>query len=308
MEEIIIIGHKNPDTDSIVSAIGLAYLKNNENNLKERKFIPARCGELNEETKFVLSQANLEEPILIEDITEKSVILVDHNEFSQAADGIEKAKIISIVDHHKINFSYPEPIHCHTEPVGSTSTIVADWLLNSNIKIEKNLAIALLGGILSDTVVFKSSTTTQKDKDIAEQLAKIAEIDDIEKFGIEIKKAKSSLGGLTPREIIMKDFKEYEFPNGKVGISQIEIVDFEEANQRKEEILNEMENIMKEKNYDLVLLMVTNIIKGDTDLFCVGNLEKVEKAFNKKVENNSVYLENVMSRKKDIVPKIQAVF
>ena len=319
MEEVIIIGHKNPDTDSVVSAIALAYLKNSIEKAERlpaspdpscchNRFVAARCGEVNEETALALSKANVEEPKLIENVEGKSVILVDHNEFSQAANGIEKAKILGIVDHHKINFSYPEPIYCHVEPLGSTSTIIAEMFFNSGIEMKREIALLLLAGILSDTVVFKSSTATEKDREIAEKLAAIAGIESMENFGIELKRAKASVRHLSAREILEKDFKEYEFGAAKVGIAQIEIVDFAEVNERREEILKEMETMLKERNYALLLLMVTNIIKGDTDLWCVGDVERVERAFNRRVENHSVYLEGVMSRKKDVVPKIQAVF
>jgi manganese-dependent inorganic pyrophosphatase len=306
MAEIIIIGHKNPDTDSIVAAIAYAILKNKIDN--KNNYIAARCGEINNETKAVLKKALLNEPILIKNISGKKVILVDHNEFTQACDGIEKAEILEVIDHHKINFSYSLPIHYHSEPIGSTSTIITKMFFEKNITIEKNIALTLLAAILSDTVVFKSSTTTNEDYEIAKKLAEIAGVKNIEAFGIEIKKEKASIIGKAIEEIILSDFKEYNFMKGKVGIGQIEIVDFKEIGERKEEIINEMEKIRKNKIFDLILLMATNIILGDTELICVGDIEKVEMAFNTKVKENCIYLKNVMSRKKDIVPKIEKVF
>lgn len=306
MVEIIIIGHKNPDTDSIIATIAYALLKNRLNN--KNNYIAAKCGEINKETMAVLKKAHLNEPILIENVSGKKVILIDHNEFTQACDGIEKADILEVIDHHKINFSYPLPIYYHAEPIGSTSTIIAKMFMKNNIKIEKNIALALLAAILSDTVVFKSSTTTNEDYEIAKKLAEIAEIKDIEAFGMEIKKEKASLIGKTIEEIIFSDFKEYQFKKGKVGIGQVEIVDFKEVEEMREKIINEMEKIKDNKKFDLVLLMATNILLGDTKLLCVGKIEKAEEAFKVKAKENCIYLKNVMSRKKDIVPKIEEVF
>jgi manganese-dependent inorganic pyrophosphatase len=306
MAEIIIIGHKNPDTDSIITAIAYAILKNKIDN--KNNYIAARCGEINNETKAVLKKASLNEPMLIENISGKKVILIDHNEFTQACDGIEKAEILEVIDHHKINFSYPLPIYFYAEPIGATSTIIAKIFFEKNIIIEKNIALALLAAILSDTVVFKSSTTTNEDREIAKKLAEIAEVKDIEAFGIEIKREKTSLLGKSIEEIILGDFKEYKFAKGKVGIGQIEIVDFKEVEELKKEIINGMEKIKNSENFDLVLLMATNILLGDTQLLCVGKIEKAEEAFNLKAKENCIYLKNVMSRKKDIVPKIEKVF
>ncbi len=305
MAEVIVIGHTNPDTDSIVSAIAYARLKV---GLEGGSYVAGRCGELNEETKYVLKLANLDEPELVEDLSGKRVILVDHNEFSQGCKGIENAEILEIVDHHKLNFSYPVPIYVLTEPLGSTATIITKLYLREGIEISKELALALLGAILSDTVVLRSSTTTETDKKLAEKLAEIARIEDLEHFGIELKRRKASMANKSAREVIIEDFKEFDFPKGKVGIGQVELVDFEEVESRKEELIKAMESLRKEKGFTLLALMATNIIKGDTRLLCVGQIEKVEEAFGKKVEGNEVYLESVMSRKKEVVPKLQKVF
>ena len=305
MTEIIVIGHKNPDTDSIVSAIAYARLKV---ELGEESYIAGRCGEPNEETKYVLKLANLSEPKLVEDVSGKKVVLVDHNELSQACTGIENAEILEIVDHHKLNFSYPVPIYVLTEPLGSTATIITKLYLREKVEIGKELALALLGAILSDTVELRSSTTTETDRRLAEKLAELAEIEDLERFGVEVKKRKANIANKTATDVLLEDFKEFEFPKGKVGIAQVELVDFEEVDKRKKELIMAMERLKKEKGLALVALMATNIIKGDTRLLCVGELGRVEEAFGKRVEKNEVYLENVMSRKKDVVPKLQKVF
>lgn len=160
---------------------------------------------------------------------------------------------------------------------------------------------------MSDTVVFKSPTTTEKDKEIAKKLAAIAGIDDIEKFGIEVKKAKSNLEGMSEEEIIKGDFKEFTFGDKKVGIGQVEIVDYDQVKGREDEIISEMEKMTGE-GYDLVMLMVTNIMDESSLLLVAGNIVKVEEAFGKKVENDRVLLPGVMSRKKQVVPKIEEAY
>ena len=301
---IYVIGHKNPDTDSICSAIAYARLKN---KLGEGEFKPARCGAVNPETKFVLEKFGVEEPELLENASGKELILVDHNEFSQAVDGIENAKIVEVVDHHKVNFNYSEPIYFLVKPLGSTATIIAEKYFEAGIEIDKEIAGILLGAILSDTVVFKSPTTTEKDKEIAKKLAAIAGIDDIEKFGIEVKKAKSNLEGMSEEEIIKGDFKIYEFAGKKVGIGQVEIVDYDQVKGREDKIISEMEKMIGE-GFDLIVLMVTNIMDESSLLLVVGNVAKVEEAFGKKVENNRILLPGVMSRKKQVVPKIEEAY
>ncbi len=301
---IYVIGHKNPDTDSICSAIAYARLKN---KLGEGEFAPARCGAINPETKFVLEKFGVEAPEVLENASGRELILVDHNEFSQAVDGIENAKIVEVVDHHKVNFNYSEPIYFLVKPLGSTATIIAEKYFEAGIEPEKEIAGILLGAILSDTVVFKSPTTTEKDKEIAKKLAEIAGIDDIEKFGIEVKKAKSNLEGMSEEEIIKGDFKEFTFGDKKVGIGQVEIVDYDQVKGREDEIISEMEKMTGE-GYDLVMLMVTNIMDESSLLLVAGNIVKVEEAFGKKVENDRVLLPGVMSRKKQVVPKIEEAY
>ncbi len=303
MEEIYVFGHKNPDTDAICSAIVYAKIKN---------FIPARLGEINEETKFVLNHFDVEVPELLNNADGKKVILVDHNEFQQSADGIEKAEILEVIDHHKIKFSYDKPVKFLTEPFGSTATIIAknferDIRGIKSINEKKKIKGLLLSSILSDTVVFKSPTTTEEDKRIAKELAHSIGIEDIVKFGIEIKKAKGSIKGKEIESIIMSDFKEFDFNGKKVGIGQTEIVDINEIYEIKDKISEFLENL-KNKGYEMTVFIATDIINEGSELFFAGDKDKIEKAFNVKVDGNSVYIKGLMSRKKQVVPNLQKVF
>ncbi|ODS36469.1 MAG: manganese-dependent inorganic pyrophosphatase, partial [Candidatus Altiarchaeales archaeon WOR_SM1_79] len=218
-DKIYIVGHKNPDTDSVCSAIGYAHF------LREggEDAVAARSGDVNPETWYVLDYFGFEPPQLLQDAGGKKVILVDHNEASQSPDNIDNAEIIGVLDHHRINFAQWSPIYFHTEPLGSTATIIAREYLYGDVELPKEIAGILLSSILSDTVVFKSPTTTQEDMDIAEMLAEIAEIDNIEEFGIDVKRAKASIKGKSAKDVIFSDFKDFNFSGKKVGIGQIEI-------------------------------------------------------------------------------------
>jgi len=174
--------------------------------------------------------------------------------------------------------------------------------------IDKKIAGILLAAILSDTVVFKSPTTTERDKKMAKKLAQIADINNLEAFGMEIKKAKASLKNMAIPQIINMDFKEYNFCNNKVGVSQVEVVDFSEVDKLRNDLLSEMRKMKKEGNYDLIIVMLTNIIKECSELLVIGDTKKVETAFNKKVENNSIFLKGVVSRKKQIIPQIEKAY
>ena len=300
-DKIFVVGHKNPDTDSICSAIAYAEFK----QMDGINAVAARAGEINPETKFVLEHFDAEEPVLLESAAGKKIILVDHNEKSQAVDGIDKAEIMEIIDHHRIgDIETPSPIFFHAEPVGSSATIIADFFEKAGKKLSKKTAGLLLSALLSDTVILKSATTTDKDKEVAKRLASIVN-EDIESFGMEIKKAKSSIAGKSARDIIKQDFKIYDLSK-KIAVCQIEIVDDEEVKKMREELLEEMEKVRKEEQCALIAMMVTNIMREGTELLVAGDESIVEEAFGK-VVNHSIYLPGVMSRKKQVIPKLEKI-
>ena len=305
-ETVYVVGHKSPDTDTVCSAIAYAdYLKKS----RRIKAVPAVFGEINPETKFVLDYFKAKTPEQLRVSEGQKIVLVDHNEKSQNPDGIEKAKIIEILDHHKIGFNCSEPVICHTEPVGSTATLVAEKMINDKkFKITPQLAGLLVSAILSDTVVFKSATTAKKDIEIAKKLGIKAKIKNLKKFGIEIKKQKASMEGMNAEKIIYSDFKNFEAGDKKFGVGQIEVVDFKEAKERKGEILEKLAEIAQKENMSFVALMVTDIIKGGSEILVSGNTDIMEKAFGKKVIDGSFYLEKAMSRKKDILPPLMEAF
>ena len=312
---IYVVGHKNPDTDSICSAIAYAYFRNTrvkeKGDLKIKdEAIPVRQGDLNPETEFVLKKFGFDVPELMTDGTGKKVILVDHSDVAQSLDNIDKAEIIAIVDHHKIgDITTPNPIMMMVMPCGCTATIIKGIFEHCEVEIPPNIAGIMLAAILSDTVAFKSVTTTEKDKKAAEELAKIAGIDDMMAFAMEMFKAKSDVAGKSPRDLLFRDYKDFNMSGYKVGIGQIEVVDLSLLDEIKDALYEEMKKVKEEGGYNSIFLMLTDIMKEGTELLCVtDNPEVVEKAFGKKLEGKSVWLDGVMSRKKQVVPPFENAF
>ncbi len=313
---IYVVGHKKPDTDSVCSAIVFAYLLNEWKKVGckimkvEKEAVPVIQGEPNAETKFVLEKFGFSAPEIMTDGQGKVVALIDHSDKVQSLDNIDKAEIVAVIDHHKIgDVTTPNPILFVNFPVGCTATVLKFLFDKTGIAIPKNIAGILLASILSDTVVFKSATTTPMDKEIAEELAKIAEIDDIIKFGVEVKAKLSDVSGMTARDIIMRDFKDYNMSGKKVGVGQIELIDLSMIQNRIDEIYNDLNNVKKEGAYHTVVLMLTDIMKEGTELMVITEEPKiVEITFGKKLEGKSVWLPGVMSRKKEVVPPLEKTF
>ena len=215
---IYVVGHKNPDTDSIGSAIVVAYLWNKWRETGKMKdvmnvdeeAIPARQGDQNPETEFVLNKLGFELPELLTDGAGKKLILVDHSEKSQTVDNIDQAEIVAVIDHHKIgDITTPNPILFINLPVGCTMTVLKILFDVTGVEIPPNIAGLMLAGILSDTVAFKSVTTTEKCKKVAEELAKIAGIDDMMAFAMEMFKAKSDVAGKSPIDLLLETTKTF---------------------------------------------------------------------------------------------------
>ena len=233
------------------------------------------------------------------------VILVDHNERGQAVEGIEEVQIIEIIDHHRLGgLQTSEPIFIRHEPVGCTATIVANMHWHRAIEIPANIAGILLAAILSDTVLFKSPTCTTKDRETAEKLATIAGLN-IQDFGMSVLKAGASIKEMSPTDIISHDIKEFHIGNYRMAIGQISVMDSEEILAIKESIIQNMEVMRGKENYDMVLLMVTNIITEGTHLIYTKEATSLlSQAFGGGLQDNVLYLPGVMSRKKQIIPPL----
>ena len=303
MKNTYIFGHKNPDTDSIVSSIVMADL---EKNMKNENALACRLGNINKETEYVLNYFNVEAPTLIKNVTsDDAVILVDHNSFSQSADGISDATILKVIDHHNVSgFETSYPLFYMAEPVGCTATILYELFVMNNYKISKTNAGLLLSAIISDTLLFKSPTCTPKDIKVAEELGKIAEID-IHSYGLDMLKAGTDLSSYSSEELINIDSKEFNFNSNKIQIAQVNTASIEDVLKNKDQIEKAMNDFIEENNINLFIFTITDILENNSQVICLGNRTDIfEKAYNTKLENNMAFLPGVVSRKKQIVPVI----
>ena len=246
----------------------------------------------------IITRTDLLQPI------RKKVILVDHNEISQAVDGIQEAEILEIIDHHRVgDISTLMPIHVHNEPIGSTCTIIAGFMFLHRIDIPAEIAGLLLSGILSDTLILTLSTTTERDKEVAHKLADILDIE-IEQYGKELLTASIGIKKKSAKEILLHDFKEYLLGTKKVGVGQIMVLDEEEIRAKEKDIKSEMEQLRKEKQYDLVAFLVTNPLRKGEEIFVKGDKRIIEKAFAVKIQDDKCVIPETLSRKKDFIPAI----
>ncbi len=302
MEKVLVFGHKSPDTDSICSTLAMANL---QTKLRGEEVIPCRLGELNEETKYALKYFEVEAPKFIEKVEEgQNVILVDHNEFSQSVDGIENAKIIAVVDHHRINnFQTSEPLFYYAQPVGCTATILLELFKTNNIEIEPKIAGLMLSAIISDTLLLKSPTTTDKDKKAVEELAKIANVD-ISKYGLDMLKAGTDLDKYTEDELIRLDAKCIEKEEIKYVIAQVNTVSIPDVLKRKAKIEEEMNKEILAKGLSLFVFVITDIVNSNSEAIVLGDrTELISKSY--EIDNDIAVMPGVVSRKKQILPLIE---
>lgn len=307
MEKVLIFGHKNPDTDTICSAITYSDLKNKLGFQTE----PIRLGTISGETQFVLDYFKVEAPRLVEKVAAetKEVILVDHNEFQQSADDITEVQIKEVIDHHRVaNFETKDPLYFRVEPVGCTTTILNKMYKENGVTIEKEIAGLMLSAIISDTLLLKSPTCTQQDVDAAHELATIAGVD-LNEYGLEMLKAGADLSDKTVEQLISIDSKVFPMGNAKVEVAQVNAVDTNDILARQKEIESALKKVVEEKELDLFLLVVTDILTNDSVALAIGKASnKVEQAFNVTLDNNTALLKGVVSRKKQIVPPLTEAF
>ena len=301
--EVFIFGHKNPDTDSICASLVSERLdKKNGWDCTVAK----RLGKVNKETQYVLDYLKIEAPEMLDKVEEgQGVALVDHNEFNQSVEGIEKAKILSVTDHHRIaNFETSEPLYYTAKPYGCTSTILFEEFKMLGHEIEKKEAILMASSIISDTLLLKSPTTTDYDKKALEELGKIAEID-IEKYGLEMLKAGTDLGDFSEEELVNLDAKSLDKDGHKFVIAQVNTVSIEDVLKRQEKLESAINAEIERNNLELFVLAITDILNSNSEIIALGaKADVVEKAFGVKLENNTAFLEGVVSRKKQILPNI----
>ncbi|HJH33742.1 MAG TPA: manganese-dependent inorganic pyrophosphatase [Ligilactobacillus aviarius] len=306
MKELV-FGHKNPDTDAIVAAKAYSYLQNKLGADTEA----VALGEPNEETQFVLDYFKEPAPRVIKTASNEvdAVMLIDHNEAQQSVDDIKDVQVTHVVDHHRIaNFETSAPLYYHAEPLGCSSTIILKEFKQHGVEVPANIAGMMLSAIISDTLLLKSPTTTDEDVAAVKELAKIAGVD-YEKYGLDMLKAGTNLASKSDETLISQDAKSFDMNGTQVRVDQINTVDLDEVFDREDGLRAAIEKQNKENGYDLFLLMVTNILNSDTRLLVVGEPQSVvEQAFGKKLEDNKMDLPGVVSRKKQIVPPLEAAF
>ena len=300
MVETFIFGHKSPDSDSITSSIVMTNLEKELGNSEAKAY---RLGNINKETKFILNYLDMDTPELLESVEDDAnVILVDHNSPAESVDNLENANILKVVDHHKLALETSYPLFLRFEPVGCTETILCKLYEENGIEITKEIATLMLSAIISDTLLLKSPTTTDDDVKAVEKLAKIANIN-AEEYGLEMLKAGTDLSSFSIDEILSLDAKQIDFKNVKSIVNQVNTASINDVLEMKEELEAGINKIIEEENLDLFMLLITDIVNSNSQVIALGkDASLVEKAYGVTLEDNTVLLEGVVSRKKQVVP------
>ena len=302
MEKVLVFGHKNPDTDSITSAISYAYLKKQLGMNAEA----VRLGAVTGETAYALEHFGFEAPRIIEKAAPEAakVILVDHNEKQQSVDDLDEVQVIEVVDHHRIaNFETSDPLYYRAEPVGCTATILNKLFKENGVEVPKNIAGLMLSALISDSLLFKSPTFTEEDRLAVEELTAIAEVD-AEAYGLEMLKAGADLSGKTIADLISLDAKEFTLEDDlKIEIAQVNAVDIEEVMEKQPELEAAIEcGNRREKSW---IILIRRNRYHQQRFHCSSTRKEAERAcaaFNVTLQNNTAVLKGVVSRKKQIVP------
>ena len=305
---VSVVGHSNPDTDSVAAAIAYAnYLKATGTDAVACMQISA--DKLNPESKVVLEKFGLAAPQELTDAAGKDMALVDFSDIAQAPAHIGQANIIGVVDHHKIgDITTGSPIFFYAKPVGCTCTVLLEMYKNNKVELPKNIASGMLCAILSDTVNFKSPTCTDADKAAVADLLKITGVTDKDALFMEMLKAKSSVAGVPIKDLLFRDYKDFDMNGKKVGIGQIELATLDQVADIREDLYKALQQVKAEGRHS-VLFMLTDVIKEGTDLMVVSDdPATIEKAFNGKLQGSSMWVAGMMSRKKQTVPPLQKAF
>jgi manganese-dependent inorganic pyrophosphatase len=305
---VCVVGHSNPDTDSVTSAIAFAnFLKATGTDAKAYMQISAE--DLNPESKVVLEKFGLAAPEEITDAAGKDVALVDFSDVAQAPANIGDANIVAIVDHHKIgDIVTNSPIFFYAKPVGCTGTVLLEMYKSNNIDLPKDIAGGMLCAILSDTVNFKSPTCTDADKAAVAELLQITGVTDQNALFMEMLKAKSSVAGVPMKDLVFRDYKDFDMNGKKVGIGQIELATLDQVADIRDGLFKAVEEVKADGRHS-VLFMLTDVVKEGTDLMVVSDDPAIiEGAFSGNIEGQSMWVDGMMSRKKQVVPSLQDAF
>ena len=309
MSKFLVFGHQNPDTDAIASSYGWAHL---EREVFGRDAEAVALGTPNEETAFALEYFGVTAPRVVESAKAEGVnqvILTDHNEFQQSIADIKEVEVAAVIDHHRVaNFETANPLYMRLEPVGSASSIVYRAFKENGVTPPKEVAGLLLSGLISDTLLLKSPTTHATDPQVAAELAEIAGVN-LEEYGLALLKAGTNLASKSAEELIDIDAKTFALNGSEVRVAQVNTVDIAEVLERQEEIEVAMTAAIVSEGYSDFVLMITDIVNSNSEIVALGsNMDKVEAAFNFKLENNHAFLAGAVSRKKQVVPQLTDAF
>lgn len=304
-----VIGHINPDSDTVCSPIAYAWYLSGKKGIEAQAFI---AGPLNKETAFILDHFSIETPEILKHFSgDDEVIIMDTNNPDELLPGIDKAKIRGIIDHHKLvgGLQTEEPLMIAMEPIACTATIA--WHImqrEHHTELPKEIAGIMLSAILSDTLKFTSPTTTEEDKKAAHALAEICG-EDIDSLAEKMFAAKSDLSGMDTRNILTVDSKIFEFGDKKARISVLETTKPENALDMLHELQGEMVTMKREDSLDHAFFFVVDILKTEAHLIVSDEEERIiaEEAFEAKFEEDTLLLPGVVSRKKQIIPALEPV-
>lgn len=301
MEKTLVFGHKNPDTDTICSAIAYAALKRELGWDAEA----VALGEPGPETQYALDTFKTAAPRVVERVAAeaKQVILVDHNERQQSAADIEEVRVVEVIDHHRIaNFETGHPLYYRAEPVGCTATILNKLYKENGVAVPQDIAGLMLSAIISDSLLFKSPTCTEQDVAAARELADIAGVN-AEEYGLAMLKAGANLADKSINDLVSLDAKEFGMGIFKVEIAQVNAVDLNDVLDRQAELEEALNVIIANKGLDLFLFVATDILNSDSIGIALGRkADAVEQAFGVKLDGNKALLKGVVSRKAQVVP------
>ena len=305
---ISVVGHANPDTDSVTSAIALAALLNAQ-GMEAKACMQIAAADLNPESTTVLKRFGLAAPEMLDDAAGKEIALVDFSDLAQGPANLDSAELVAVVDHHKIgDVTTNNPILFRAEPVGCTGTVLNKMFKEAGVAIPKDIAGGMLAAILSDTVNFKSPTCTEDDKVAVNDLKAVAGVADTEELFMEMLKAKSAVDGVPAKDLLFRDYKDFDMKGNKVGVGQLELATLDQVAAIREALAGAMEEVKADGRHT-VLLMLTDVVKEGTDLVVLSDDPAlIEKAFDTKLDGNCMWIPGMMSRKKQTVPNLQNAF
>ncbi len=305
---ISVVGHANPDTDSVTSAIAFAALLNAQ-GMEAKACMQIAAKDLNPESTTVLKRFGLAAPELLVDAAGKEIALVDFSDIAQGPANLTSATLVAVVDHHKIgDVTTNSPILFRAEPVGCTGTVLNKMFKEAGIAIPKNIAGGMLAAILSDTVNFKSPTCTDDDKAAVKDLKVVAGVADTDELFMEMLKAKSAVAGIPAKDLLFRDYKDFDMKGSKVGVGQLELAALDQVADVRADLVKAMEAVKVDGRHT-VLLMLTDVVKEGTELVVLSDDPAlIEKAFDTKLAGNSMWIPGMMSRKKQTIPNLQKAF